>query len=122
MAFYRNLLYMWQVAAVYSGSEFTQQPVAQLPWSHHVVLLDKVKDEQERLFYTCKAIENGWSRNVLSLQIKSNLYHRQGEGLTNFELKLPAPQSDLAREMLKDPYVFDFLSLQTLPLWAGSIT
>lgn len=108
---YRNLLYIRQFASVYSGSEFTQQPVAQLPWAHHVVLLDKVKDGQERLFYIHKAIENGWSRNVLNLQVKSNLYQRQGESLTNFSTKLPAPQSDLAREMLKDPYVFDFLTL-----------
>jgi predicted nuclease of restriction endonuclease-like (RecB) superfamily len=92
-----------QFASVYPASEFTQQPVAQLPWAHHVVLLDKVKDEQERVFYIHKAMENGWSRNVLGLQIKSNLYHRQGGSLTNFGLKLPSPQSDLAQEMLKDP-------------------
>ncbi|RNI24038.1 PDDEXK nuclease domain-containing protein [Rufibacter latericius] len=108
---YRNLLYMRQFASVYPVPEFTQQPVAQLPWAHHVVLLDKVKNEQERAFYIHKSIENGWSRNVLGLQIKSNLYQRQGGSLTNFGLKLPSPQSDLAQEMLKDPYVFDFLTL-----------
>ena len=102
---------MRQFAAVYSGSEFTQQPVAKLSWAHHVVLLDKVKDERERIFYIHKAIENGWSRNVLSLQVKSGLYQRQGESPTNFNSKLPAPQSALAREMLKDPYIFDFLAL-----------
>jgi len=82
-----------------------------LPWAHQVILLDKVKDKPEREFYIQKALENGWSRDVLSLQIKSNLYQRQGGSLTNFEQKLPTPQSDLARQLLKDPYIFDFLTL-----------
>jgi predicted nuclease of restriction endonuclease-like (RecB) superfamily len=108
---YRNLLYMRQFAATYPQLDFAQQPVAQLPWVHQVVLLDKVKEEKERAFYIRKAIEHGWSRNVLSLQIKSNLYQRQGASTTNFDRQLPASQSDLAREMLKDPYIFDFLTL-----------
>lgn len=70
-----------------------------------------MKDKPEREFYIQKALENGWSRDVLSLQIKSNLYQRQGGSLTNFEQKLPTPQSDLARQLLKDPYIFDFLTL-----------
>jgi predicted nuclease of restriction endonuclease-like (RecB) superfamily len=107
----RNLLYMRQFAAIYPGPAFTQLPVAQLPWAHQVILLDKVKEKPEREFYIQKAIENGWSRDVLSLQIKSDLYHRQGSSLTNFEQKLPATQSDLAHQLLKDPYIFDFLSL-----------
>ena len=107
----RNLLYMRQFAAIYPAPEFTQLPVAQLPWAHQVILLDKVKEKPEREFYIQKAIENGWSRDVLSLQIKSNLYQRQGSSLTNFEQKLPATQSDLAHQLLKDPYIFDFLSL-----------
>lgn len=99
---------MRQFAAVYPDLDFVQHPVAQLPWVHHVVLLDKVKEEKERAFYIQKAFEYGWSRNILSLQIKSNLYRRQGESTTNFKQQLPAPQSDLAREMLKDPYIFIF--------------
>jgi predicted nuclease of restriction endonuclease-like (RecB) superfamily len=75
------------------------------------VLFDKVKEATERNFYAHKALENGWSRDILSLQIKSNLYQRQGGSLTNFEQKLPSPQSDLAQQALKDPYIFDFLSL-----------
>lgn len=107
----RNLLYMRQFASIYPDGEFTQLPVAQLPWAHQVILLDKVKETPERQFYIQKTIENGWSRDVLSLQIKSKLFQRQGGSLTNFEQKLPAPQSDLAHQLLKDPYIFDFLTL-----------
>jgi len=107
----RNLLYMRQFASFYPDTEFTQVPVAQLPWAHQVILLYKVKETPERDFYIQKAIENGWSRDVLSLQIKSNLYQRQGGSLTNFEQKLPTPQFDLAHQLLKDPYIFDFLTL-----------
>jgi predicted nuclease of restriction endonuclease-like (RecB) superfamily len=74
-------------------------------------LLDYVKDPAERLWYSQQTIEHGWSRNVLVHQIESRLYVRQGKAVTNFERTLPAPQSDLARSLLKDPYVFDFLSL-----------
>jgi predicted nuclease of restriction endonuclease-like (RecB) superfamily len=70
-----------------------------------------MKNPEERLWYVHKAIENGWSRNVLVLQIESGLYRRQGRALTNFEQTLPKPQSDLAQQLLKDPYNFDFLTL-----------
>src|SRR5271165_5773547 len=88
-----------------------QQLVAKLPWGHNVRLLDLVKSHEERLWYAHAAIENGWSRNVLVLHIESELYHRQGKALTNFERALPAPQSDLAQQLIKDLYNFDFLTL-----------
>lgn len=82
-----------------------------IPWFHNVVLVEKLKDPTERLWYAQKTIENGWSRSVLVHQIESNLYHRQGGAISNFHATLPPTQSDLARELLKDPYTFDFLSL-----------
>lgn len=87
-----------------------QHPVIQLPWGHNCVILDKIKTAEARLFYAAKTLENGWSRDVLMLQIKNNLYKRQGKAISNFEYTLPKEQSDLARETLKNPYVFDFLS------------
>jgi predicted nuclease of restriction endonuclease-like (RecB) superfamily len=107
----RNLNYMRQFASVHADFTIVQRPVAQLPWGHHVVLLDKVKGEQQRNFYMQKAIENGWSRDILSLQIKSGLYTRQGGSITNFTATLPAHQSDLAQQVFKDPYIFDFLTM-----------
>lgn len=107
----RNLKYMRAFADAWSDADFVQQPVAQLPWGHNLVLLTQLKDTQERLFYAHKAIENNWSRNVLVMQIESRLHQRQGTAVTNFEQRLPKAQSDLARESLKDPYRFDFLNL-----------
>ena len=107
----RNLNYMRQFASVHPDFTIVQRVVAQLPWSHHVILIDKVKDEQQRNFYMQKVLENGWSRDILSLQIKSGLYARQGSSITNFTATLPAPQSDLARQVFKDPYIFDFLTM-----------
>ncbi len=83
----------------------------QLPWSHIKVLISKVKDPGQTYFYIRETINNGWSRDVLSLQIKSQLYERQGKAVSNFEQTLPSLQSDLAQQTIKDPYVFDFLSL-----------
>jgi len=85
--------------------------INQLPWTHNIVLLDKLKTHEERLFYTQKCIQNGWSKNVLIHQIESNLYKRHGKAITNFEHTLPKYQSDLARETFKNPYLFDFLAL-----------
>lgn len=107
----RNILYMVQFAATYPDFSITQRPVAQLPWAHHVILIDKVKDSSQRLFYMEKALENGWSRDVLSLQIKSALHTRQGAAISNFTNTLPQSQSDLAQQVFKDPYIFDFLTL-----------
>jgi predicted nuclease of restriction endonuclease-like (RecB) superfamily len=106
----RNLKYMRAFAAAWPEESIVQQLVAQLPWGHNVRLLDQVKTPQERLWYIEQAIQNGWSRNVLVLQIESGLYRRQGKAVTNFQATLPKPQSDLAQQ-LKDPYNFDFLTL-----------
>lgn len=107
----RNLKYMRAFAEGYEDEQFVQQLAAQIPWFHNCILLDRVKDPKEREFYVRETIANGWSRNVLALQIQSGLYGRQGKALTNFELTLPQPQSDLAQNLLKDPYNFDFLGL-----------
>ncbi|HWZ05125.1 MAG TPA: PDDEXK nuclease domain-containing protein [Mucilaginibacter sp.] len=93
------------------SDQFVQQVVAQIPWAHNVAILDRVKNSDERLFYAQKTFENGWSRNILIHQIESKLYHRQGKAISNFVQTLPSYQSDLAKEMLKDPYKFDFLNL-----------
>lgn len=107
----RNLKYMRTFAEAWPDESIVQQAVAQLPWGHNVRLLDYVKDSQERLWYIEQAIRNGWSRNVLVIQIESGLYKRQGTATTNFPSTLPAPESDLAQQLLKDPYNFDFLTL-----------
>lgn len=88
-----------------------QQLAAQIPWFHNCLLLDKVKDSVEREWYIRKTTENGWSRAILDHQIDSDLYHRQGKAVTNFSSTLPPPQSELADQVLKDPYNFDFLAL-----------
>lgn len=85
--------------------------VAKIPWGHNLLLIEKIKDRPTRLWYTQETIRNGWSRDVLSLMIKSNLHVRQGDTTNNFAEQLPDPQSDLARQSLKDPYIFDFLTL-----------
>ena len=107
----RNLKYMRAFAANYDEGEFVQQLVAQIPWGHNIRILDKVKDQTEREFYIRKTIENGWSRDVLEIQIETGLFLRQGKAITNFELTMPKPQSDLANQLLKSPYNFDFLGL-----------
>ncbi len=107
----RNLKYMRTFAAAWPDAEFVQGVLAQLPWYHQIALLDKLKENDARQWYACKAIENNWSRNVLVMQIETRLRERQGQAITNFEQQLPRPQSDLARESLKDPYRFDFLGL-----------
>ncbi|MEO8402548.1 MAG: PDDEXK nuclease domain-containing protein [Gammaproteobacteria bacterium] len=112
----RNLEYMRLLATVYpSWDEFTQQPAAQLPWSLIQLLLDKYKADPIKLtWYAEKVIENGWSRSSLSMHIKSDLYERQGiasQKVSNYLERLPSPQSDLAHEMLKNPYNFDFLTV-----------
>jgi predicted nuclease of restriction endonuclease-like (RecB) superfamily len=107
----RNLKYMRSFAQAWPDAEFVQGVLAQLPWYHQVTLLDKLDATDERRWYAAKAIEHNWSRNVLVMQIETRLLERQGKAVTNFSLSLPRPQSDLARESLKDPYRFDFLGL-----------
>jgi predicted nuclease of restriction endonuclease-like (RecB) superfamily len=102
---------MRSLAQAYSQTEISQQAVDQLPWGHNIVLLTKLKQPEIRRSYIQKALENGWSRNILVHQIESQLYQRQGRAITNFEQTLPKPQSDLAQQIIKDPYNFDFLTL-----------
>ncbi|HEV2495725.1 MAG TPA: PDDEXK nuclease domain-containing protein [Terriglobia bacterium] len=107
----RNLSYMRSFAEAWPDEQFVQQLAAQIPWFHNCVILDQVKSIAEREWYIRQTIQNGWSRNVLVHQIESGLYRRQGKALTNFTRTLPAPQSELAQQVVKDPYNFEFLSL-----------
>ncbi|WP_341816767.1 YhcG family protein [Wolbachia endosymbiont (group A) of Agelastica alni] len=107
----QNLKYMRRFAGEYSENEIGQQAVDQLPWGHNIVIMYEIKNKEERFWYIKKSREHGWSRNILSMQIETNLYKREGKAMTNFRNKLASPQSDLAQQMLKNPYVFDFLSL-----------
>jgi len=107
----RNLKYMRAFAEAWPDAEFVQAVLAQLPWYHQLALLDKLTSPEARRWYAAKAIEHNWSRNVLVIQIETRLRERNGAAVTNFAASLPKPQSDLARESLKDPYRFDFLGL-----------
>ena len=107
----RNLRYMRSFAEAWTDDTILQQAAAKIPWSHNCVLMDKVKEPEVRLWYARQTIENGWSRPILVHQIESRLHERLGSAQTNFERTLPTPQSDLAQNLLKDPYNFDFLTL-----------
>lgn len=108
----RNLKYMVHFAREYPDFVIRQQVVAQIPWGHNILLLQKLTSTEERIWYANKTIENGWSRNVLLHWLDSNLHKREGKSITNFQATLLSPQSDLAHQTLKDPYCFDFLSLK----------
>lgn len=103
---------LMQVPLAQTVASIVHQPGAQLPWFHHCLLLDKLSSPADRLWYAAKAVEHGWSRNVLALQIDSGLHTRQGKAVTNFAATLPPAQSDLAQQLTKDPYLFDFLTLR----------
>lgn len=107
----RNLKYMRAFAAAWPDKEFVQQAAAQIPWFHNCVLLDKLSNAQERGWYIRQTIAHKWSRKVLVHQMESGLYQRQGKALTNFEHTLTTSQFELAQQVLKDPYTFDFLNL-----------
>lgn len=137
----RNINYMCAYAKEYNLSQFVQQPVAQLPpiknseaqkvnyikeisaqlaalslkipWGHNILLFQKINETEKRLWYMQQIVSYGWSRSILQIHIKNNHYERKGNAITNFEQTLPAPQSDLAQQALKDPYIFDFLTLDT---------
>nr|WP_319492550.1 PDDEXK nuclease domain-containing protein [uncultured Desulfobacter sp.] len=106
-----NLMYMRAFAQAWPDEPIVQQAVGQLPWGHNLVLLTRLKQPEQRLSYARAAIEHGWSRNVLNINIETRLLERTGKAVTNFAARLPAPGSDLARESLKDPYLFDFLDV-----------
>jgi predicted nuclease of restriction endonuclease-like (RecB) superfamily len=109
----RNFSYMRKLAELCSETPILQQVAAKLPWGHTLVLIDRLKAANERLWYGLKTIENAWSRAVLQMQIESQLHARQAgiPKISNFKNRLPNMQSDMALEILKDPYVFDFLSV-----------
>ena len=106
-----NLMYMRAFAEAWPDAKIVQQAVGQLPWGHNLALLTRLKEPQLRLAYAQRAIQHGWSRNVLNIHIETRLLEREGQAVTNFVEQLPVPQSDLARATLKDPYIFDFLGV-----------
>ena len=108
----QNLKYMRKFAETYAKNEISQQAVDQIPWGHNIKIFYDVGNQEERFWYIQKTIENGWSRNVLSLQIQSNLYARDGKSINNFKSTLPEAQSDLAASIIKDPYNLEFLDIQ----------
>jgi len=111
----RNLELVRQWYVFWTSLEsITKQLVSQLcsiPWGHNLAIMSKAETPDEALYYVRNTLEYGWSRNVLVHQIESGLYQREGKAITNFQTTLPVPQSDLAQQVLKDPYVFDFLAL-----------
>lgn len=107
----RNLKYMRRFAQAWPDESIVQATLAQITWYHNIALLEKLDSQDLRLWYAQKTGENGWSRNVLVLQIESGLHRRLGAAPTNFARTLPAPQSDLAQQLIKDPFNFDFLTL-----------
>ncbi|ABW31806.1 conserved hypothetical protein (plasmid) [Acaryochloris marina MBIC11017] len=104
-----NLMYMR--AEAWPEEQIVQEVLGQFPWYHNIALLEKLKSREQRLWYTHEIVNNGWSRNVLVHQIESNLYERKGSAISNFERTLPHPQSDLAQQIIKSPYNFDFLTI-----------
>lgn len=105
----RNLKYMRKFAGTWPEKAIVQGPLAQISWYHNLTLLEKLKNSDERLWYAGKTIENGWSRNVLVFQIESGLHRRVGKTANNFDIALPPTDSDMANQIFKDPYIFDFL-------------
>lgn len=107
----RNLTYMRRFAREYPDFQISQAALAEISWYHNITLLQKCNIAEERLWYAQKALKYGWSRDIMVHHIESNLYQREGKALTNFSKILPSPQSDMAQQVLKDPYIFDFLTL-----------
>ena len=110
----RNLKYMRKFAECWDDYQFVQQVVAQITWGSNISIMEKVTDHKLRIWYVQKTLENGWSRNVLVHQIASNLHKRIGETANNFDLTLPPADSDMANQIFKDPYLFDFLGTADL--------
>jgi len=110
----RNLKYMRAFASAWSKRAIVQRSVAQLPWRHHIALLEKLRHTPDRMWYARKALEHGWSQNILVIQIQRRARERQGNALTNFADALPPRESDMAEQVFKDPYLFDFLGTADL--------
>lgn len=110
----RNLYAIKQWYSFYvKESEFVPQAVAQIPWGHNRLIISKIKNRDEALFYCKATLQNGWNREQLEISIKNNYYEIKGKSITNFDLTLPEPQSQLAIETLKNPYNLDFLGLES---------
>ncbi len=105
----RNIKYMRKFAQCWADYEIVQRLVAQIPWRTNITLMDKLRTQEERICYACKTIENGWSKTILELQIESRLMERAGKTVNNFPVALPPLDSDIANQVFKDPYLFDFL-------------
>ncbi len=105
----RNIKYMRKFAEVWNDYEIMQRTAAQIPWRSNILLLDKLSNQDERVWYAQKTLENGWSRDVLALQVESRLIERSGKSVNNFPIALPPADSDMADQIFKDPYLFDFL-------------
>lgn len=110
----RNLRYMRAFAEAWPDPEVVQQVVAQIPWGQNLMLLERVRDPAVRVWYARQVAEHGWSRSVLGLQIDTQAFERSGKAVTNFAVALPPPDSDLAAQVFKDPYLFDFLGTADL--------
>lgn len=108
----RNLKYMKKFYLEYKDDELVQQLVAQVPWGHNIVLMEKIKDKEIRKIYAEAILKNGWGRDMLSIQINNGYHLRIGASNNNFENTLPALDSDLVNYTIKDPYIFDFISLK----------
>lgn len=106
-----NLMYMRAFHEAWPDEQFVQQLVGQLPWGQNLLLLTKLKTRDDREWYAAKAIEHGWSRNVMWHHISTQLHLRAGQAVTNFDMRLPVAESELAQQTLKDPYLFDFLGV-----------
>ena len=106
-----NLMNMRVFAAAWPDAAIVQQSVGQIPWGHNVLLLQKLRSQDERAWYALKTVEHGWSRAVLAHQIDTRLIERSGAAPNNFKATLPPPQSELAQQLIKDPHLFDFLCL-----------
>lgn len=105
----RNLKYMRAFASAWADREIVQRTVAQLPWRHNIALIEQLDNEKDRLWYASNAIQNGWSQPVMVLQIENEAHERQGKAISNFSATLPPTDSDMAEQVFKDPYLFDFL-------------
>lgn len=105
----RSIKYMRKFAESWPDFEIVQRVVAQIPWRTNISLMDKLKDEESRIWYAYKVIENGWSKTILDLQIESRLMERTGRSVNNFPAALPPADSDMVNQVFKDPYLFDFL-------------
>ena len=108
----RNLKYMKKFYLEYKDDELMQQFVAQVPWGHNIILMEKIKEMEMRKIYIEGILKNGWGRSMLSIQIKNGYHLRIGASNNNFKKTLPSVDSDLVRYTIKDPYIFDFLSLK----------